>query len=80
MFCICVVLSQVTRRFTVMFTTLDHRKKEKDRKKENAGDRPAKLNEKKSDRELEPEIKNKGDFFMEEQHEQFKQFAAAVRK
>ena len=35
--------------------------KEKDREKEEVGDRPAKLNEKKSDRELEREIKNKGD-------------------
>ena len=37
--------------------------KEKDREKEKVGDRPAKLNEKKSDRELEREIKNKGDIF-----------------
>ena len=36
--------------------------KEKDREKENVGDRPVKLNEKKSDRELEREIK-KGDIF-----------------
>ena len=32
--------------------------KEKDRENENVGDRLAKLNEKKSDRELEREIKN----------------------
>ena len=32
-------------------------------KKNKVGDRPAKLNEKKSDRELEREIKNKGDIF-----------------
>ena len=37
--------------------------KEKDREKEKVGDRPAKLNEKKSDRELEREMKNKGDTF-----------------
>ena len=37
--------------------------KEKDREKEKVGDRPAKLSEKKSDRELEREIKNKGDIF-----------------
>ena len=37
--------------------------KEKHREKEKVGDRPAKLNEKKSDRELEREIKNKGDIF-----------------
>ena len=37
--------------------------KEKDIEKEKVGDRPVKLNEKKSDRELEQEIKNKGDIF-----------------
>ena len=49
--------------------------KEKDREKEKVGDRPAKLNEKKSDRELEREIKNKGDNFCWK-----KNFVAAVRK
>ena len=43
---------------------------EKDRGKENVGGRPAKLNEKKSDRVLELEL-------LEEQHETF---ATAVRK
>ena len=38
--------------------------KEKDREKEEVGDRQAKLNEKKSGRELEREIKNKGDIFV----------------
>ena len=33
---------------------------EKDREKERVGGRPAKLNEKKGDRDLEREIKNKG--------------------
>ena len=33
--------------------------KEKDREKEKVGDRPAKLNERKSDRELVQDIKNK---------------------
>ena len=37
--------------------------KEKDRENEKGGDRPAKLNEKKGDRDLEREIKNKGDIF-----------------
>ena len=37
--------------------------KEKDREKEKGGNRPAKLNEKKCDRELEREMKNKGDNF-----------------
>ena len=42
------------------------------------GGRPAKLNEKRGDRDLEREIKNKGDIFLlEEQHENF---IAAVTK
>ena len=36
---------------------------EKDREKEKVGGRPAKLNEKKGDRDLKREIKNKGDIF-----------------
>ena len=36
---------------------------EKDREKEKVGGRPAKLNEKEGDRDLEREIKNKGDIF-----------------
>ena len=45
---------------------------EKHREKEKVGGRPAKLNEKKGDRDLEREIKNKGDIFLsEEQHENF---------
>ena len=44
---------------------MDHRARERQRK----SDRPAKLNEKKGDRDLEREIKNKGDIFLlEEQH------------
>ena len=35
---------------------------EKDREKEKEGRRPGKLNVKKGDRDLEREIKNKGDF------------------
>ena len=51
---------------------------EKDREKEKVGDTPAKFNEKKSDRQLEREIKDKGDTFsLEEQHENF---VAAVGK
>ena len=51
---------------------------EKDREKEKVGDRPVKFNEKKSDRQLEREIKDKGDIFsLEEQHENF---VAAVGK
>ena len=46
---------------------------EKHREKEKVGGRPAKLNEKKGGRDLEGEIKNKGDIFLllEEQHENF---------
>ena len=46
---------------------------EKHREKEKVGGRPAKLNEKRGDRDLEQEIKNKGDIFvlLEEQHENF---------
>ena len=51
---------------------------EKDKKKKRKSDRPAKLNEKKGDRDLEREIKNKGEIFLlEEQHENF---VAAVTK
>ena len=45
---------------------------EKHREKEKVGGRPAKLNEKKGDGDLERDIKNKGDIFLlEEQHENF---------
>ena len=53
--------------------------KEKDRaEKEKVGDRPVKLNEKKSDRELQREIRNKGDILLSE--EQHKNFVATGRK
>ena len=42
----------------------------KARERQRKSDRPAKLNEKKGDRDLEREIKNKGDIFLlEEQHQ-----------
>ena len=45
---------------------------EKDREKEKVSGRLAKLKEKKGDRDLERERKNKGDIFLlEEQHENF---------
>ena len=50
--------------------------KEKDREKEKIGVRPTKLNEKRSDRELEREIKTKEILLLEEKNEQF----VAVRK
>ena len=44
----------------------------KNREKEKVGGRPVKLYEKKGDRDLEREIKNKGNIFLlEEQHENF---------
>ena len=45
-----------------MSTNLEYRE-EGDREKEKVGERPAKLNEKKSYRQLEREIKDKGDIF-----------------
>ena len=45
-----------------MPTNLEYRA-EKDREKQKVGGRPAKLIEKKGDRDLEREIKNKGDIF-----------------
>ena len=58
---------RVAYRLTVVSTNLEYRESQKKRKreKEKVGDRPAKLNEKKSDRELEREreIKNKGYIF-----------------
>ena len=51
---------------------------EKDTEKEKVGGRPAKLDEEKGDRDLEREIKNRGDIsLLEEQHENF---VAAVTK
>ena len=44
---------------------------EKHREKEKVGGRPAKVNEKKGDRYLERDIKDKGDIFLEEQQENF---------
>jgi len=56
---------------------LECRARERHRKKK-VGGRPAKLNEKKGEKDLEREIKNKGDIFLlEEQHENI---VAAVTK
>ena len=53
-----------------MSTNLEY-EQEKDREKEKVGGRPANLNEKKGDRDLEREIKNRRRHFLwlEEQHE-----------
>ena len=45
-----------------MSTNLEYRARERPRKRE-VGGKPAKLNEKKGDRDLEQEIKGKGDIF-----------------
>ena len=45
-----------------MSTDLEYRARERPRKRE-VGARPAKLNEKKGDRDLEQETKGKGDIF-----------------
>ena len=55
-----------------------HIEQEKDREKEKVGGRPAKPNEKKGYRDLEGEIKNKGDVFLLE--EQYEKFIAGVTK
>ena len=46
-----------------MSTNLEYRARVTQRKRESIGRRPAKLNEKKGDRDLEREIKNKGGIF-----------------
>ena len=51
---------------------------ERMREKEKVGGMPAKLNEKKSNRQLEREIKDKGDIFLLE--EQRENFVTAVEK
>ena len=54
-----------------MSTNLEYRAIERQRKRESRR-QAAKLNEKKGDRDLELEVKNKGDIFLlEEQHETF---------
>ena len=53
---------------------MDYRAKERQKKT----DRPAKLNEKKGGRDLEREIKNKGDTFLLEEQHQHENFVAAV--
>ena len=65
------------RKLYLRLVVMSTREQKKDREKEKVGSRPAKLNEKKGDRDLEREIKNKGHIFLEEQHENF---AAAVAK
>ena len=59
-------------------STIWKTEQEKDREKEKVGGRPATLNEKKGNRDLEREINNKGDIFLLE--EQRENFVAAVRK
>ena len=61
-----------------MSTNLEYIEQDKDREKEKVGGRPAQVNEKKDEGNLEREIKSKGDIFLlEEQHENF---VAVMRK
>ena len=60
------------------FPKIGNVEQEKDREKEKVGGMPAKLNEKKGDRDRDREINNKGDIFLlKEQHNNF---VAALRK
>ena len=62
-FCIHVVLS-IKLRLIVSCPQIWNKEKEKDREKENVGDRTVKVNEKKTDRQPEREIKRKETFFV----------------
>ena len=62
--CFCIrVVQSIKLRLIVMSTNLEYRARLKHKEKETVGGRPAKLNEKKGDRNLERERKNKGDIF-----------------
>ena len=72
------MLSKVLSLDKLSCPQISNIEQEKDREKEKVGGRQAKLNEKKGDRDLEQEIKNRGDiFWLEEKHENF---VAAVTK
>ena len=72
------MLSKVLSLDELSFLQIWKIEQEKDKGKEKVGGRPAKLNEKKSDGDLEREIKNKGDIYLLE--EQNEDFVAAMRK
>ena len=57
------MLSKVLSLDKLSYPQIWNIEQEKDREKEKVGGRPAKLNEKRGDRDLEQEIKNKGDIF-----------------
>ena len=63
-FCIRVVLS-INGLDSLSCLQIWNIVQEKDREKEKVGGRPVKLNEKKGDRDLEREIKKRGNFFDE---------------
>ena len=72
------MLSKVLSLDKLSCLQISNIEQEKDREKEKVGGRPAKLNDKKGDRDLEQEIKNRRrHFLLEEQHENF---VAAVTK
>ena len=72
------MLSKVLRLDELSCPQIWKIEQEKDIGKEEVGGRPAKLNEKKGDGDLEREIKNKGDIYLLE--EQNEDFVAAMRK
>ena len=72
------VLSKVFSIDSLQSPQIWNIEQDKDREKEKVGGRPAKLNEKKGDRDLERERKNKGEIFLLE--EQYENFVAAVTK
>ena len=66
------MLSKVSSLDYLSYPQIWNIERDKDREKEKVNERPAKFNEKRSDRQLEREIKDTGDIFsLEEQHENF---------
>ena len=62
-FCVCVVQIDVVSLVQLLCSQIWNIAKEKDREKKKVGDRSAKINEKKGDRQLEREIKKMKTFF-----------------
>ena len=62
-----------------MSTNLEYRARERQRKRE-SGRRPAQLNEKKGDRDLEREIKNQSTHFLLKEKKENENFISVVTK
>ena len=62
-FCVCVVQIDVVSLVYLSCSQIWNIAKEKDRERKKVGDRSAKINEKKGDRQLEREIKKMKTFF-----------------